>query len=425
MNVTHLVVESEWCSELDPLLYAHPQDPLIWWQNDIKMVGVGVAARLRASGPKRIQDLNRAWQLLSQAARVTDRVNLACSGLVGFGTITFAADSKATSLLTVPETIVAEVAGKYFVTRIKAVKDAATSAGDTCCPPLQPPCTEIKKWSPVSLRIEPDQAQLADYTRSAEKSFRALSEGTVAKIVLARQSSVTIDKGADLRAPIAWLAREYPSCTVFSVDGFFGATPETLVHASGGSFSSRVLAGTASAHDFVDSAAATAWLADNPQIAREHFFAADSVIAAVKPLVSDLTWNDDPLVIKLPNVLHRATDISGRINPGQNSLDLLAAMHPTAAVAGTPTDSAIRLIGEIEGFDRGRYAGAVGWINRAGDGDWALGLRCAQVVAGDTSDSRRIVVTAGGGLVEDSRLAAELAETSAKMVPLRDCLALA
>jgi menaquinone-specific isochorismate synthase len=126
-----------------------------------------------------------------------------------------------------------------------------------------------------------------------------------------------------------------------------------------------------------------------------------------------------PYVLQLPNVLHLATDVTGVVENGASSLALAAALHPSAAVCGTPTEQARALIGELEHLDRERYAGPVGWIDASGDGEWAIALRCGLI---SQTDPQQIRLFAGCGIVAGSDPAAELAESRAKLVPMRDAL---
>jgi len=125
---------------------------------------------------------------------------------------------------------------------------------------------------------------------------------------------------------------------------------------------------------------------------------------------------ESPFVLHLPNVMHLATDVTGVLDASTRSLGLTAALHPSAAVGGTPSDVAVPMIAELEQMDRGRYAGPVGWMDSAGDGEWGIALRSAEYAGA------RIRLFAGCGIVADSDPAAELAEAAAKFVPVRDAL---
>src|SRR5690606_27352306 len=144
-----------------------------------------------------------------------------------------------------------------------------------------------------------------------------------------------------------------------------------------------------------------------------------SVAEALNPHCSSMNVPEAPFVLHLPNVMHLATDLAGVASDGSSSLGLAAALHPSAAVGGTPTDVACALIREIEELDRGRYAGPVGWIDADGDGEWGIALRCAEV---DQANPARLRLFAGCGIVAGSDPAAELAESVAKLVPMRDAL---
>ncbi len=156
----------------------------------------------------------------------------------------------------------------------------------------------------------------------------------------------------------------------------------------------------------------------------EHGYAVADVRAALAPLCADLTVAARPALLRLANVQHLATTVTGRLasragpHPGDqpSALALAAALHPTAAVGGTPSAAAIEVIRELEEMDRGRYAGPVGWVDAAGNGEWGIALRCAQL------DGARARLFAGCGIVADSDPAAELAETQAKFRPVQQAI---
>ena len=188
-----------------------------------------------------------------------------------------------------------------------------------------------------------------------------------------------------------------------------------------------MLAGTAprGADADADTAASLA-LATSAKDQDEHLYAVQSVLAALRPHTSALAASEQPFTLKLPNVFHLATDVEGELAGGASALDLVAALHPTAAVAGTPTDAAIEVIRRLEPFDRGRYAGPVGWVDANGDGEWAIALRCAQFDLDGSarrSDTIPLVAHAGAGIVAGSDPEAELLETRVKFRPIVDALA--
>jgi menaquinone-specific isochorismate synthase len=228
------------------------------------------------------------------------------------------------------------------------------------------------------------------------------------------------DNPVDPRWLVSRLAKDYPGCWTYHVDGLVGATPEMLIRREGGLATSRVLAGTIrrSADDVQDLALA-AGLAQSGKDLQEHEFAVTSVARALAPFCSGMNVPDAPYVLELPNVLHLATDVTAVADPQVSSLALAAALHPSAAVCGTPTAAARATIAELEQLDRDRYAGPVGWIDADGDGEWAIALRCGRI---DPDEPRQIRLYAGCGIVADSDPAAEHAESVAKLVPMRDAL---
>ncbi len=229
-----------------------------------------------------------------------------------------------------------------------------------------------------------------------------------------------IPDDADLRLPIGALAAAYPDTFTFAVDGLIGSSPETLVRARGGVVSARVLAGSAQREaDPTSDARAAAALAESPKDLAEHAFALQSVLDSLGPRSSGLVANPRPFPLQLRNIWHLASDVTGTLTDGSSALDLVAAMHPTAAVAGDPTDAALELIAGLEPFDRGRYAGPVGWVDSHGDGEWAIALRCAQV-APAADGSRTVTAYAGAGIVAESDPDGELAETELKFRPIVD-----
>jgi menaquinone-specific isochorismate synthase len=239
-------------------------------------------------------------------------------------------------------------------------------------------------------------------------------------VVLACYLIATADAPLYVRALLRRLAARYPSCWTFAVDGLVGSTPELLVRRTGDHVVSRVLAGTTprSTDAVVDARHAAELLAsDKDRI--EHELAVRSVADALGPFCSDMVVPRAPEVVRLANVQHLQTDVTGRLANGESALDLAAALHPTAAVCGTPTGLARSVIRELEDMDRGRYAGPVGWIDSRGDGAFGIALRCAQI---NPVDERTLRMFAGCGIVAGSTPSNELAEAQTKFLTIRQAL---
>ncbi len=381
-----------------------PEQAVTWLRRDEGLVGWGVAAEIRTRGTTRFSDADKWWAETVARADIRDDVNEPGSGLVCFGSFAFA-DEPGDSVLTVPKVVVGRRAGRTWLTLV----DDASYDGPTDAPPA------------------PEDVVFADGAMDGERwmlvvadAVRRISAGALEKVVLARDLIATAAADIDVRWPLTRLARTYPMCWTFHVDGLFGATPEMLVRRERGLVTSRVLAGTIrrTGDDERDLALAAA-LARSSKDHEEHEYAVRSVADALEPHCSSMNVPETPFVLHLPNVMHLASDVAGVIHDAGtvSSLQLAASLHPSAAVGGTPTPDAVRLIGEIEGMDRGRYAGPVGWMDTTGDGEWGIALRSAEV-AGNT-----VRLFAGCGIVADSDPEAELAESQAKLVPVRDSLA--
>jgi menaquinone-specific isochorismate synthase len=248
---------------------------------------------------------------------------------------------------------------------------------------------------------------------AVERALGALQNEELAKVVLARSLELELD--VDVLGLLHFLASRYQRCWTFRVGDMVGASPEMLIRLEGGLATSRVLAGTIPREPGAEERLAH-WLADDDKNVHEHEFARDSVALALAPYCEAMNVPDTPSVLSLPNVLHLATDITGRVRPGVDLLELAVALHPSAAVCGTPTAAARALIAELEGFDRGHYAAPVGWIDADGNGELAIALRCGAVGDG------KLTLYAGCGIVSQSDPLAEYAETQAKFAPMLEAL---
>jgi menaquinone-specific isochorismate synthase len=384
-----------------------PDDAYAWVHGGDGLVGWGRATELHTAGADRFADASAWWRELSSRAVIRDEVGTPGSGLVAFGSFTFADDAEG-SVLVVPEVVVGRRDGVSWVTVI--------GTGITAPPALDP--TDPPR-SPVGTTFADGPVDGDTWQSLVAEAVQRIQADDLDKVVLARDLVATLDDPLDVRAPLARLAGGYPSCWTFHVDGFFGSTPEMLVRLERGLVTSRVLAGTIrrTGDDTHDLALAGS-LARSSKDLEEHEYAVRSVADALAPHCTNMFVPETPFVLHLPNVMHLATDVTGVMKNGASALTLAASLHPSAAVGGTPTREAVRLISEIERLDRGRYAGPVGWIDARGDGEWGIGLRSAQV----EDDGRTVRLFAGCGIVADSVPADELAESTAKLIPVREAL---
>jgi len=391
-----------------------PEHPLAFVRDGEGIVGIGELLRFEFRGANRFIEAAAAWSELSRTSVVHDSVKRAGTGLVALGSFAFADSSEAASVLIVPRLIVGSRDGIQWVTSVTLGK----VGGLPGTADVLPSTPHQVHGDPVHLSFGPGEMSPESFTSAVAEALREISKGSVAKIVIARDQNATLPPNTDLRVPLEALADRYPDTFTFAVDGLIGSSPETLVRVHNGNVTARVLAGSAARGADRDSdGRAAVTLAGSPKDQKEHALALASVMDALGPLCSELSAASSPFALQLPNLWHLATDIEGQLSQLTSTLDLLSVLHPTAAVAGTPTSEAIRIIKELEGFDRGRYAGPVGWVDSHGNGEWAVALRCAQVAG------TRITAYAGAGIVAGSNAKHELDETELKFRPIIDAFA--
>lgn len=414
----------------DLISFADPADPLVWVRGDRGCVGIGEVLRLTFTGPDRFARAAEHWREVAARAEIDDPVQLPGTGLVALGTFAFDDRSQAQSVLVIPRLLIARHRGAAWVTEVSLAGESAQLADQDLAASLLPAPTAAGPWHGTS--FTPSAASLTSYLDGVREATRRVDQGGLEKIVLARQVQGTIAPDADLRVPLDRLAERYLDCWTFAVDGLIGASPETLIRSTSGAVSARVLAGTRGRHAESEQRddRARDELLTSAKEQHEHAFAVQSVVTALSPHVRDLRTSDEPFALRLPNVWHLATDLGATLGEDSSALELVGALHPTAAVAGTPTADAVAMIAELEPFDRGRYSGAVGWIDAAGDGEWVIALRCAQVDAlakidgaAAAGSARLVTASAGGGIVEGSDPEHELGETVSKLRPITEAFA--
>ena len=385
-----------------------------WLGERRQMIGLGRALTLESAAPSAIADVRRAWEatpasspaLHADAARPGEATP--ASAPVGSAPspvlfASFAFRSPARSVAFVPAlTLIDEAGARWAITAGIGDAPDPLAAVDEAMAKARP-----APRVPTSLTFGHGSMSRGQWRDSVRAMARRLREGAADKAVMARDMTVRCAHGFDERFLLERLSALYPSTWRFCVDSLLGASPEMLIAALCGTATSRVLAGTCKPGE-------GEILASSAKDLREHDLASESVSSVLTRLCTSVTTHG-PFLLSLPNVVHLATDVHARLGEA-HLLDLVAALHPTAAVCGTPRDAAMRLIEELEDTERGRYSGPVGWVDTAGNGEFAIALRC-----GLTSGTR-LRLFAGAGIMPDSDPDAELAETEAKMRPLLDAL---
>ena len=393
----------------------HPGS-VAWIRRGDGLAGWGEAARVTIpAGVDRFTAGEKWLRELFDSAEITDEVGVPGCGPVAFGSFTFDPASDG-SVLVVPAVLLGRSADRSWLTTIGDQRAALAPS--------------VAAAAPAEVRWHDGSLTAPQWQRAVSAAVARIQAGHLSKAVLARDIYALASDDIDVRVLLARLAARYPDCWTFSCAGLAGATPELYIRRVGAEVRSLVLAGTTprGASPAEDEALGAALLASAKDV-EEHRYAVADVRTALAPLCDRLDIDDQPWLLRLANLQHLATGVTGRLagprHPASaagpfgehaSALALAAALHPTAAVCGTPTGAAMELIRELEGMDRGRYAGPVGWVDARGNGEWGIALRCAEL------DGTRARLFAGCGIVADSDPVAELAETQVKFRPMQDAL---
>ena len=404
------------------LLAAAGSDGVLWQHEGFGLAGRGVAMRIEL--PHGLTDAAAVAQVASSLAAIRhdDDVAGPGTGPVALGALPFVRDAPGS--LVVPRVVIGRRDGEAWITTTARPGSGPAAAR------LTDRMAADALGGFTDPRPAPSQFTLTsvmdhdDWGRLVAGAVARIDDGALGKVVLARQVDVTANRPFVTSDVLSRLLALYPTCMVFRVDGFLGASPELLIERRGAHVASHPLAGTIGrSGDLATDEALIAGLLASPKERREHAYVIEGLRRTLGPVCESLDIPDKPTVLELRNVSHLATHLSGVLSavpdksahPGfavPTALQLVARVHPTPAVGGTPTNEAVAYIGQVEGFDRGRYAGPVGWMDACGDGSWAIGLRSAHV------DGDHATMYAGVGIVAGSRPAAELQETQLKLQAL-------
>ena len=408
-----LVVRTVAVPDPGDLLERIPQpDVVAWVHHGAGLAGWGEAVRVTLpAGDDRFTAGEKWLRSVFDAADVDDQVRVRGSGPVAFGTFTFDASSDG-SVLIVPRTVLGrDGRGRAWLTTITERAEV---------PAVWPLPANPGLAAPMGLSWREGSLPGPRWEQAVADAVAAIKAGGLRKVVLARDVFATAEEPLDARVLLRRLAGRYPDCFTFACDGMIGATPELLVRRAGNQVGALVLGGTLprGADPAQDQALGEELLA-SAKNNEEHAYAVDSIREALGPLCQALAVEARPSLLKFPNLQHLGTQVRGTLADGQTSrsaLALAAAVHPPAAVCGTPPGVALELIRDLEHMDRERYAGPVGWVDADGNGEWGIALRCGQL------SGRTARLFAGCGIVAGSEPAAELAETMVKLQPMRGAL---
>jgi menaquinone-specific isochorismate synthase len=368
-----LVARSRRIDDPAPLLTHLDPEGFAWLHGDSGFVTTGIAALVRPE---------EARAFLASIAHITDE-DAPAAGPRAVGALPFADDAS----LVVPARIVG--------------RDADGTGWETMIGHAE---------MPAAIRVTMAPSRFAVTARTTRETWRAMVEdalnrirrGALEKVVLARTVTIDTDQPIDVHAVLAELHRSQPGSTVYADRGLVGASPELLVHKRGLDVLSRPLAGTATTRDAI---------ARSEKDQREHALVVRAVVDALHGLADDVAA-DDPSPRAYGDLVHLSTTVTARAGDASDVVAFVRALHPTPAVAGTPTAAACAALAEIEPAPRGRYAGPCGWIDARGDGDFIVALRGGEI------DGCVAMLYAGAGVVEGSDPDREWVETQRKFMPM-------
>jgi isochorismate synthase len=379
-------------------------DGVLLERSRVGLAGRGVAARVP------VAEVDAALRTIA----VDDPVAGPGTGAVAFGALPFvpAADTP----MVVPEVVWGRAEdGTRWVTTIGPADTPEADLATLCRPAVAEPAPP-----PGQVTVGPTRSAewWCDLVARATKAMREAGPDGLRKVVLAREVVVEADRPFDRAVLLDRLRAGYPGCFLFHVDGFLGASPELLVGRAGDVVRAQPMAGTVRrGGDPASDARLAAGLLASTTYRHEHQITIDMVFDTLIPWCSYLDYEPEPSVISVANLQHLATMVEGRLSqPAPSVVELVRALHPTPAVNGWPRATAQAWIAAHEGFDRGRYAGTVGWVDGQGNGTFAVSIRCADV------DGATARVVAGNGIVADSDPDSELAETQVKLQAMLSAL---
>ena len=388
---------------------------LLWSRDQMQFAGVGEAMRIE------IESLDHVDAAAARLAQIESGPESTASGYgtgpVAFGALPF--DRTQPGTLVVPEVLLGIAPdGRRWVTVVtdnhepidlQSVLARVVASGDRPVPEGPEP-TSFDLVSTLTPEIWRDE--VVGYAKDR------ISAGELDKAVLARELVLRTDVPIDPAQVIERLYRSFRNAILFSVDGFLGASPELLVSRINDIVRAHPLAGTAPrSSEPAEDQRSSARLLSSDKDRWEHRVTIEWLLDTLLPFCSFVDAEPEPTIVTLANVHHLGTRVEGRLSsPAASALELVRALHPTPAVGGDPQDRALALIAAMERMDRGRYAGPVGWMDAHGNGEFAVGIRSAQLNGTETR------LWAGVGVVNTSDPAAELSETRSKFQAMLSAL---
>ncbi len=336
------------------------------------------------------------------------------SGVVAFGALPF--NPSASGQLSVPEVLVTQYSnGTTYVTTVEDSEGLI---------PILERYVEVDQ-EPQSVRSLHYEPTPEEYAHKVAAAVEHLRKNQVQKVVLARAVKGSVPEPINAGALAMRLRKREPRCTLYSMPllanrRFLGVSPELLIERRGTVVRCNPLAGTIALPLNTPSEDYQNWLLGSAKNLNEHKLLVDEMVTVLKGLFTDVTADEQPSILKLRTVAHLSSwlSASGSAESMPPVMQILRLLHPTAAVCGIPREAALQLLTDLEGQDRGSYAGPVGWIDSSGDGEWWLGIR-GVVLSGNNFEA-----WSGAGIVSESDPIAEREETKDKLASVLTSIAI-
>lgn len=396
-------------------------------QSALAIAGLGSAAQISHHGAHRFADLGQSLEDFFQHITSINKSDaLPRPVLLGGGSFFDQPEhgiwaSFPQAVLTLPRYALLRVNGEFFFS-VNQLSAQNESPADTSRRARREAESLLARLASTILPMPsiPDEITSVETSRRAweeifQKSIAMIRDDKLKKIVMARPLQAHSNRPLDVPALLAHLGELCPSCFRFLFEftpgvTFAGATPERLVAVSGAKFTTTAIAGSIRRGDYpAEDETLGRQLLDSAKDQSEHTFVLDQIREKMLSLTESLNIDSAPKLLRLPNIQHLRTDITGTLHSDRNILNIVAALHPTPAVGGVPAEAALRVIRELEGFERGWYAAPVGWVDANGDGDFVVAIR-----SGLFRDSTATLF-GGAGIVADSDPQKEWDETGLKI----------
>jgi menaquinone-specific isochorismate synthase len=419
----------------EALLQRFPERDCVLWSppDGIRFAGIGIAASLTGKGPRRFAELRRRAAELWSRLRAPGIARGALEAPRLFGGFAFHAQSAPESTpdpewvqfgsarLVLPRVTYAVERGRAVLAL--AVERAELDRGGASeHVQLLERVYEMALQQPQLERaVEPvlrqrEEREAAEFCGRVDDLVRAIAAGTLQKVMAAREVRLHFAGAVDAVATVSALAEQAPECQRFLFrwgdTAFVGATPERLLRRRGRSLETEALAGSID----VDAESPERKLEASLKELEEHQLTVSAIQRSLDPVCEEVRLPSRPAVHRLKHLLHLRTPIQGTLRADTHVLELVERLHPTPAVGGVPTAAAMEWIAGREPFDRGWYAGAVGWLDAHGDGEFNVALRSG-LVRGPS-----VRLFAGAGIVRGSLASAEYDETKLKLAAMLSSL---